>query len=200
VLKSAHMAIRETLQIGDPRLKLPNKPIENFDASALKQVIEDLVDTMRKNGLIGIAAPQIGENSLVFVTEPRKTPTRPADQTDELRIFINPKITEMSSREAVAYEGCGCVANGQLFGPVKRPKKITIEAYDQEGKKFQLRCDGILGRVVQHEYDHLQGIEFTEKITDYKKLMSFSFYIAEIKNSKSQTETSLITVKDILYF
>jgi len=70
------------------------------------------------------------------------------------------------------YEGCGSVAHGELFAPVKRPKTITVEAYDKKGQKFRLVCDGLLGRVIQHEYDHLSGIEFTEKILDYRKIMS----------------------------
>ncbi len=194
------MAVRDTLQLGDPRLKFVNKPVENFNDPIFKQVIEDLTESMRAGGLIGIAAPQIGENYQVFVTEPRETPTRSADQADELRIFINPKIIEMSAEEAIGYEGCGSVANGQIFGPVKRPKKITIEAYDRNGKKFQLRCDGILGRVIQHEFDHLNGIEFIEKITDYRKLVSLPFYITEIKNAKEQVEAFLVTIKEYQSF
>lgn len=145
--------------------------------------------------MIGIAAQQIGENWKIFVTEPRETKTRPVDQADELRVYINPEIVWSSDEESIIYEGCGSVLNTSLFGPVKRPKDITVEAFDQNGNKFRLTCNGILSRVIQHEYDHLSGIEFIEKIFDYKKLMSAEFYFKTIKMSSEQMEASRITKK-----
>lgn len=190
------MAVRDTLQIGDLRLKAPNEAIFDFKNEKLKQVVRDLVETMITNDLIGMAAPQIGENFKVFVTQPRKTESRPADQTDELRVYINPVIVSFSSEHVIIYEGCGSVMRGNLFGPVNRPKEITIEAFGLDGKKFRFQSDGILARVIQHEYDHLSGIEFTEKISDYRKLMSREFYLKDIKNSPEQKAASVITVRE----
>jgi peptide deformylase len=158
------MAKREAIQVGDPRLKAPNKKINNFKDPKLKKIVEDLIDTIRAMELIGMAAPQIGENYRVFVTEPRETKFRTTDQADELRVYINPKIIKTSKDKSIIYEGCGSFVQGQLFGPVKRPKEITIEAQDLNGRRFRLTCDGLLARVIQHEYDHLDGIEFIEKV------------------------------------
>lgn len=149
---------------------------------------------MLKHDLIGLAAPQIGENYKIFVTQPRKTKARKLPQGDKFRVYINPKIAYFSKEESVLYEGCGSVLNGTLFGPVKRPREIKIEAFDEVEQKFQVHCDGILARVIQHEYDHLQGVEFTEKVYDYKKLMAREFYIKNIRNSKPQLEASKITI------
>jgi peptide deformylase len=193
------MAFRETLQIGHPALKAQNSEITDFSSEELKRVVQDLTDTMRQNQLIGMAGPQIGENFKVFVTEPRETPFRPADQTDELRVYVNPKIIFYSPEESIIYEGCGSVLNGSLFGPVKRPKEIIIEAFDQNGKRFQFKCDGILARVIQHEYDHLDGIEFTEKIYNYKLLLSADFYKERIKMSDEQVKNSEIRIKEFKY-
>lgn len=187
------MAVRKVIQIGHPALKAKNKIIANSNSPKMKQLIIDLVDTMRKNDLIGIAAPQIGENYKIFVTEPRKTKTRTGDQIDKLRVYINPKITFFSQKQSIIYEGCGSVVKGTLFGPVKRSKEITTEAINEKGKKFKLTTDGILARVIQHEYDHLQGVEFTEKISDYRKLVDVSFYKKFIKYSKQQKQASKIT-------
>jgi peptide deformylase len=189
------MAVKVAIQVGDPRLKAPNKAINDFSSPTLKQIVADLVDSMRAVGLIGMSAPQIGENYRVFVTEPKETKFRVADQVDELRVYINPKIVETSEEQSIIYEGCGSFVLGQLFGPVKRPKEITIEAQNQSGRKFRLTCDGILARVIQHEYDHLEGIEFIEKVVDFKKLMNADFYLKEIRNSKEQVEASRITKK-----
>lgn len=189
------MPVRQTIQIGHPALKATNKKITNFDDSKLKSLVDDLVDTMRDAGLIGIAAPQVAENYKVFVTEPRETKTRSKDQADELRIYINPKIVEVSDKQVIIYEGCGSILNGQLFGPVSRPQIITIEAFDLVGKQFRFTADGILGRVIQHEYDHLQGIEFLEKICDYKKMMTVEHYLEQVKPDPEHIKVSTITTK-----
>ena len=191
------MAIRELLQLGDEKLTNENLEIENFDDEKIKQVIIDLVDTMKEKGLVGIAAPQIGENFRIFITEPRETEFRSKDQTDELRIFINPKIIETSSEEVISYEGCGSVARSQIFGPVSRPKTIKIEANNEKGERFRIKCDGLLARVIQHENDHLSGIEFIEKISDYTKLVSPEVYGEKIKNSPEQMQNSIITIKEV---
>lgn len=191
------MSVRTTIQIGDPALKASNKKITDFTDPKLMQLITDLSDTMHHAGLIGIAAPQIAENYQVFITEPRETQSRPKDQSDELRVYINPNITFQSTEEIVIYEGCGSVLNGQLFGPVKRPKTITVEAYTLAGEKFRFTADGILGRVIQHEYDHMQGIEFLEKVVDYKKMMTLEHYINQIKNNPTNVTNSKISVKKI---
>ena len=192
------MAIRTTIQIGDPRLKAKNKKIINSSAPEIKKIIQDLKDTMEKNGLIGLSAPQIGENYKLFITQPRKTEARKLLFNDKIRIYINPKIIKFSSQRNIIYEGCGSVMDANLFGPVKRAKEIIIEAQGENGANFRLRCDGILSRVIQHEYDHLVGIEFTEKIYDYKKLMSREFYIKNIRNSKEQLAASKVTTLELI--
>ena len=188
------MAVKKTIQIGDPKLKAKNVAIKDFNNPKIKRVVKDLRETMIKNGLVGLAAPQIGYNFQIFVTQPRKTKARKLSKGDKFRVYINPKIIKYSKKENIIYEGCGSVLNGNLFGPVKRPKEITIEAFNEKGEKFQIRCDGILARVIQHEYDHMTGIEFTEKIYDYRKLMVKEFFIKNVRNSKAQLEASKITI------
>jgi peptide deformylase len=187
---------RKVIQMGDKRLNAKNKNVVLPINSKIKILIKDLKDTMLKSGLIGIASPQIGENYNLFITNPRTTKNRPnKNMSDEFRIFINPKIISKSKNNVVMYEGCGSVASGKIFGPVSRPETITIEAFNMLGQKFRLICNGILSRVIQHEYDHLLGIEFTEKVTDYKKLIDVEHYL---KNRKKLTngEKLIISKKD----
>lgn len=152
-----------------------SKFVSKINAQETQRVIKNLVDSMRYHNLIGMAASQIGEKLRIFVTEVRKTKYRNLKK-DQLRIYINPKIVWSSKKQVVIYEGCGSVAYVKLFAPVKRPEKIIVEAFDENGNKFRLKADGMLGRVIQHEYDHLDGIEFTEKITDMRKIMSLGEY------------------------
>jgi len=193
------MAIRELLQLGDERLTKENLEITDFGSEKIKQVIADLIETMRdvNKTLIGISAPQIGENFKIFVTEPKETKFRTKDQADELRVFINPRIIEESEEKVIIYEGCGSVGRSQIFGPVSRPKTIIIEASDEKGKRFLVKCDGLLSRVIQHENDHLSGIEFIEKVSDYTKLVSPEAYGLKIKDSVEQLTNSIITIKEV---
>lgn len=150
---------------------------------------------MHDAGLIGIAAPQIAENVRVFITEPRETKTRSKDQADELRVYINPMLVDTSKEEVTIFEGCGSVLHGTLFGPVDRPQTITIEAYDLEGNKFHMTADGILGRVIQHEYDHMHGIEFLEKVSDYRRMMNLEWYRKLVIPDPAHIAASTITTK-----
>ena len=187
------MAVKTIIEIGHPVLKLQNKPIVDFKSIKLAKLVTNLKDTMKAVGLIGIAAPQIGENYQVFLTQPRKTNTRNLGKSDILRVYINPQITHLSKETNLIYEGCGCVPNLSIFGPVIRPEEVEIEAFNLKGKKFRLRCNGILARVIQHEYDHLQGIEFLEKVTNNRKMISWKHYLEDIRNSNEQKAASLTT-------
>ncbi len=190
------MAVRKVIQAGDPRLKSANKQIINFKSPKTQKIIKDLISTMRKTDLIGIASSQIGENYMIFVTEPRSTNSRKLIKKDKLRVFINPKIIYSSTKKNLIYEGCGSVANGAIFGPVLRPQEIGIEAMDEKGQKFRLRADGILARVIQHECDHLSGVEFIQKVSDYSKIVVQAYYRKNIRHSKLQQDNSLITKID----
>lgn len=169
------MVIKEIVQIGNPVLSRKSKLVVKISSEETQRVVKNLTDSMRYHGLIGMAASQIGEKLRIFVTEVRKTKYRNL-KADKLRVYINPKIIRSSKKEVVIYEGCGSVAYAKLFAPVKRPEKIIIEAFDENGNEFKFKAGGMLSRVIQHEYDHLDGIEFTEKILDIRKIMSSEEY------------------------
>jgi peptide deformylase len=189
--------IRRVIEAGEPRLKLTNKQISNFKLARVKKLIKDLSDTMYKTDLIGIAAPQVGENWQIFVTHPRNTGARKLVRADKLRVFINPEIVQQSKIKSVIYEGCGSL--GDVYGPVLRSKEITVEAFDQNGQKFSLCCDGILARVIQHEYDHLRQTEFIQKVSDYNKIVVKKYYRKNIRLSKMQIENSQTTTVEFKF-
>src|ERR1035437_9472167 len=187
------MAIRKVIMAGDPRLKAKNALIKDYKSPKIQKLIRDLISTNKAADLIGIASTQIGENYMVFITHCINTGSRKLGKTDKLRVFINPKITYQSQKQNVIYEGCGSVADGAIFGPVIRSEEVEVQAMDEKGQKFSLRANGILGRVIQHEYDHLQGIEFIQKVSDYSKIVVQAHYRKNIRNSTLQKKNSLIT-------
>lgn len=188
------MPVRSVLQLGDPRLSKKTKHLSPTSKKA-QTIVTDLIDTMQASGLIGIAAPQIGESYRVFVTEIRKTKTRPGNATDKLRVFINPELVNQSSEKVMLYEGCGSVAEGMIFGPVTRSKAVTVRAYNQSGELFELRCNGLLARVILHEHDHLEGIEFLERMNTIKKLVGREYYEEHVRNNPTEQKRVIITMK-----
>ena len=173
------MIVKEVVQIGNPLLKEKSKIVKDIKSKKTKKIIQDLIDSAYHYNLAGMAACQIGKDARIFITQIRDTKYRKFKNPDPLRIYINPKILSFSKKQSVMYEGCGSVAYSKLFAPVKRPKEVLIEAFDEKGKKFKLKADSFLARVIQHEYDHLEGIAFTEKIADVKKIMSSGEYIEQ---------------------
>lgn len=149
----------------------------------VKKVIKDLVDSMRSHGLVGMAAPQIGVNKRIFVTEIRKTKFRKKEELDGVRVFVNPRITKYSKETYFADEGCGSVANSNLFAKVKRHKSIEVSALNENGEKVFVKMGGLLAHVIQHELDHLDGKVFLDREFDPKSLMSASEYL-EYKKRK----------------
>jgi len=176
------MSVKNIVQVGNHILREKARLVKDIKSKKTKQVIKDLVDSMRHHNLIGIAAPQIGYKMRIFVTEIRKTSLRKnLEKTEKVRIYINPEIIWSSKEYIVMYEGCGSVAFSQLFGPVKRSKKVLIRAKDEKGDEFEIKANGLLARVLQHEFDHLEGIVFTDKITNIKKIMSRNEYIKKFQ-------------------
>lgn len=176
------MIVKKIIQIGNPIIHRKSKKVSDINLKEIKATIKNLIDSLRYHQLIGMAAPQIGTNVRIFVIEIRQTGLRKNIKVKhDLQIYINPQIIWSSKEVSEAYEGCGSVAFANIFGPVKRAKMIKVQAHNEKGEMFTQDAAGILARVIQHEYDHLDGITFIEKVSNARKLMSRGEYT---KNSQ----------------
>ena len=170
------MIVKHATQVGNPIIRAKSKEVV-VSSKQNKAIVKNLIDSMRYHGLVGMAAPQIGINKRIFVTEIRKTKARKPSSLDPVRVFINPKILSMSRKKELGYEGCGSVAAGGLFGNVKRSGAVVVEAFNEKGKKFRLRTSGLLARIIQHEFDHLEGKVFLDRLANMKSIMSREEYL-----------------------
>ena len=180
------MIIQEATQVGSPIIRKKSKAIvlSRIKTKEIKKIVQDLIDSMHHHQLVGMAAPQIGKNLRIFVTEIRETQLRKADsdkEIDNLRVFINPQIISRSKKSTSRYEGCGSVAYAQIFATVSRPESVRVRAFDEKGERFVLGASGLLARVIQHELDHIDGKVFLDREFDSKSLMSKHEYIAKFK-------------------
>ncbi len=178
------MAVQNIItQVGSPFIRSRAKRVRGTSDVAVQSLIDNLIHSMHFHELVGMAAPQIGSNLRVFVSEIRPTKLRKGQgkqNIDGLRVFINPEIIFKSRKLAAGYEGCGSVANAGLFARVKRPASIIVKAYDRQGKPFTLKANHLLARVIQHECDHLNGVVFTDK-ADLTSFMSRSEYLRKFQ-------------------
>ena len=147
------MAIRELRYEGDPILKKRSREIDIID-DRIKELAEDMFDTMHKWDGLGLAAVQVGILKRIIVI----------DLYDDASRFclINPELVELSDEKVEVEEGCLSYPN--QFGKVVRSVKVKVKALDLDGKKVTLEAEGLLAQALQHEIDHLDGETFKEKI------------------------------------
>ncbi|CAE8672377.1 unnamed protein product [Polarella glacialis] len=146
----------EVVRYPHPALRLPNAAVVDFDAR-LKKFSDNLFRTMYATGEgIGLAAPQVGVNLRIMVYN-----SDPSTKEDET-VFVNPKI--LASSENLCIESESCLSFPRIKGNVHRPTWIEVEAADWTGTIFQRRIEGFEARLFQHEYDHLEGIVYTDRL------------------------------------
>lgn len=148
----------KVVEYPDPRLRAKNKRINTFDDN-LKKLVDEMFDVMYKTDGIGLSAPQVGVNFQLMVFNP----TGERGEGQEI-VIINPRVNKYSQKITLFNEGC--LSFPKIYGDVQRPESVKIDARDITGARFTVSLSGLPARVFQHEFDHLQGILFFERMTD----------------------------------
>lgn len=151
---------------GHPVLKKVAVDIER-DYPALQQFVADMFDTMYNAEGLGLAAPQVGKSIRLFVIDGEPVAEDEPDFKDFKKVFINARITEKSGELVAMNEGCLSIPN--LREEVKRESHIRIRYFDENWNEFDEVYDGYRARVILHEYDHLDGKLFVEKLNPLRK-------------------------------
>jgi peptide deformylase len=147
----------------DPRLKEKSVPVRRVDAS-IRQLIDDMLETMYVAPGIGLAAPQVGELKRLIVVDVAKD-----EAPKDPHALINPELVWVSDEDSTYEEGCLSVP--EHYADVTRPARIRVRYLDREGEIRELEADGLLATVIQHEMDHLDGILFIDHLTSLKRNM-----------------------------
>ena len=162
------------------------------DFPDLKTLIDNMWETMYNANGVGIAAPQIGKSIRLFVVDAAPFSKDDEISDDEIstlkdfkKVFINPIMIEETGREWDFKEGCLSIPN--IREDITRKEKITIKYYDESFKEIELTLEGLAARIVQHEYDHIEGVLFTDKLSSLKKKL-IRGKLNDISNGKIQTE------------
>lgn len=160
----------QIIRLGNPALRLVSKPFseEEFGSTELKNLAETLFKIMHLEKGIGLAAPQIGVTKRAIVFGMDKHPVHSHYAAIPFTLLLNPSFIPLSDTMVDAYEGC--LSAGNLRGKVSRYQSILYKGYDVDGKLIEREVADLHARVFQHEYDHLNGEIFLDKIKDLRSL------------------------------
>jgi len=143
--------VLDITKLGEDILRQTAEPVKEIN-DEIRQLCEDMFETMIAADGVGLAGPQVNKNLRLFVVI--------ADDNVR-RVFINPEIVK-TSEELGDYDE-GCLSIPQVYETIRRPVAVTVQAYNEKGKPFVLEADGLLARIIQHENDHLNGMVFIDR-------------------------------------
>ncbi|HNV81753.1 MAG: peptide deformylase [Tenuifilaceae bacterium] len=170
--------IKPVYVYGSPVLRKVSTEITS-DYPNLKELIESMFETMDGSEGVGLAAPQIGLSIRLFVIDTALFGEDHPEVKGFKKVFINPKIIERSEVQNIYNEGCLSIPS--LREDVERPESVTIKYFDENFVEHEEFYDGIIARVIQHEYDHLEGILFTDRVSPIRRQLLKSKLNAIVK-------------------
>jgi peptide deformylase len=168
------MAILKVAVLGNPVLRAVAEPVKNIQAPEIQRLIDDMIETMREYRGVGLAAPQVHRLLQIAVVEAEEAPPASGRGTVKLTVLINPSLTQATDRMEEDWEGCLSIPD--LRGKVPRYREIDVQAYDRRGRRQDFRASGFAARVIQHEYDHLNGTLFFDRMKDLSTLTYLDEY------------------------
>ena len=160
------MSILDIRVLGDPILREETKEVGQI-TDEIRQLVNDMFDTMYLAKGIGLAAPQVGRSERLAVIDVNEKPF----------VIINPEVIETPGKPAKAEEGCLSIPD--VYGDVERPSRVRVRALDIEGKPFEIEATELLGRCLQHEIDHLHGKLFIDYLSVLKRRSAMSKWTKE---------------------
>jgi len=171
------MALLKIARMGHPVLRASAAPVEDPAAPWVRQLVEDMLETMDDAGGTGIAAPQVHapHRIVTFFVAGERTTDLPGDGEQPLTVLINPVVEPVGDETALGWEGCLSVPG--LRGVVPRHLQVRYRGIGLDGKPIEREAAGFHARVVQHECDHLDGILYPQRMTDHRLLV----YLEELQ-------------------
>jgi peptide deformylase len=162
------MPERPIVRLGHPALRTPAVAVEPsaLDGEELQNLIDDMLETMVAAQGVGLAAPQVGVELQLFVYLAIQKDQDPEDA--EQRVLINPMVEPLTGE--LVYDWEGCLSIPDLRGLVPRQPAVRVHALDRHGQRIEFLAEGYEGRIVQHEFDHLNGVIFLDRMRDLHSL------------------------------
>lgn len=164
------MPVRPIVRLGHPALRIPAEPVDRKSLSdpETQALIDDMLETMADAGGVGLAAPQLGIPLQLFVYAVVDPDRERGDDGPELKTVVNAALEPVAGE--LFYDWEGCLSIPDLRGLVPRHPAVRVHGLDREGRPLDFRAEGYEARIVQHEYDHLNGVVFIDRMRDLRSL------------------------------
>jgi peptide deformylase len=158
------VSVRAIVRLGHPALRTPAEavPSEEIAGEGIQGLVDEMIGSMRGAGGVGLAAPQLGVGRQIFVFEASPESLEPVG------VVINPLVEPHPGEMVYGWEGCLSIPD--LIGLVPRHPAIRLLGLDRQGQEIDLELEGFAARVAQHEYDHLHGVVFLDRMRDLRSL------------------------------
>ncbi|WP_375340356.1 peptide deformylase [Okeania sp.] len=177
------MTVLQVAQLGNEVLRYKAQPINNISDKNLQQIIDNLITTVIETNGVGIAAPQVSISDRLFIVASRPNLRYPNAPQMEPTAMINPKLVSHSEDRVKGWEGCLSVPG--IRGLVPRYRVINVEYTNREGKLERQELTDFVARIFQHEYDHLEGLVFLDRVESTTDLMTEDEYQKQIIQSRN---------------
>jgi peptide deformylase len=168
------MAILKIAVLGNPVLRIPAEPVKNIQAPEIQRLIDDMIETMREYRGVGLAAPQVHRSLQVALIEAEERTEGTRRPSTPPTVLINPRISPVTERMEEDWEGCLSIPD--LRGKVPRYREIEVQAHDRQGRHQTFRAGDFSARVIQHEFDHLNGTVFLDRMKSFDTLTFLDEY------------------------
>jgi peptide deformylase len=162
--------------MGHPILRERARPLAPGEIRLphIQKLVDDMIETMREYHGVGLAAPQVHEGIRIFVAALSDRDEREDPAESDPIVLINPEIVARSSETEEDWEGCLSIPD--VRGRVPRAHQVTVKAFDRNGTRIEVEADGFSARVIQHEYDHLDGVLFLDRMRSFESLSFLDEY------------------------
>ena len=168
------MSILKIARMGHPVLRAKGRSVERgaLKGAVIQKLIDDMIETMAEYHGVGLAAPQVHESVRVFVASLEQDRDN-ASQTDPV-VLVNPEITVVNAEAVEDWEGCLSIPD--IRGRVPRAREIKVRGFERTGERIELHAKDFPARVLQHEYDHLDGVLFFDRMRSFESLTFLDEY------------------------
>ena len=167
--------LRQIAQLGQPVLREPARPVANPADPAIQALIDDMLVTVEDANGVGIAAPQVYEPFALFIVASRPNPRYPNAPATAPTAMINPELVWASEETETGWEGCLSVPG--LRGLVPRHRRIGVRYLNRTGELREEELSDFIARIFQHEYDHIRGLVFIDRVASTRDLISEKEYL-----------------------
>jgi len=166
------MAVLKVAKLGNPVLRQIAKQVDLKELAdqegELQYFIDDMIDTMREEDGVGLAAPQVNRSLQIVVLEYENNERYPGESSIPVTVLVNPVLSDYGEEKALGWESCLSLVD--FRGLVPRSTSVTLKAYDRDGNKIEKQATGFEAVVLQHEIDHLNGKVFLDRMEDLTQL------------------------------